>query len=95
MHCISMWGSVWAPDLVKYEGKYYIYFPADNTNYVITSDHIEESWSDPAELKVSMIDPGHVMDEKGKMDCGTFKFVHIWKKVGETWELTRVVSYGH
>ena len=58
-------GSVWAPDLVKYEGKYYIYFPASNTNYVITADNIEGPWSDPIELKVTMIDPGHVVDDQG------------------------------
>jgi len=58
-------GSVWAPDLVKYDGKYYIYFPADNTNYVITADNIEGPWSEPVELKVTMIDPGHVVDEEG------------------------------
>ena len=33
--------------------------------------------------------------ENGKLDCGTFKFVHIWKKVGNEWKITRVVSYGH
>src|SRR5215469_209066 len=27
-------GSVWAPDLVKYKNRYYIYFPANNTTYV-------------------------------------------------------------
>ena len=35
-------GSVWAPDLVKYKNKYYIYFPANNTNYVVTADSIKE-----------------------------------------------------
>jgi len=33
--------------------------------------------------------------ENGKLDCGTFKFVHIWKKVGDQWKISRVVSYGH
>jgi hypothetical protein len=33
--------------------------------------------------------------ENGKQDCGTFKFVHIWKKTGKEWKITRVVSYGH
>jgi hypothetical protein len=33
--------------------------------------------------------------EKGKQDCGTFKFVHVWKKIGNEWKITRVVSYGH
>jgi xylan 1,4-beta-xylosidase len=58
-------GSVWAPDLVKHNGKYYIYFPASNTNYVVWADRIEGPWSEPIELSVTMIDPGHVSDEKG------------------------------
>ena len=33
--------------------------------------------------------------ENGKMDCGTFKFVHIWRKIGNDWKITRVVSYDH
>lgn len=58
-------GSVWAPDLVKHEKKYYIYFPANNTNYVVTADHIEGPWSNPTDLKVGNIDPGHVADDEG------------------------------
>ncbi len=58
-------GSVWAPDLAKYNNKYYIYFPASNTNYVITADNIEGPWTDPVEIKVDMIDPGHVVDNEG------------------------------
>jgi xylan 1,4-beta-xylosidase len=59
-------GSVWAPDLVKYKNKYYIYFPANNTNYVVTADSINGKWSDPVDLKVRNIDPGHIVDENGK-----------------------------
>jgi beta-xylosidase len=59
-------GSVWAPDLVKYKNKYYIYFPADNTNYVVYADSINGHWSDPVDLKVGNIDPGHVTDAEGK-----------------------------
>lgn len=33
--------------------------------------------------------------EKGKQDCGTFKFVHIWQKKNGEWKITRVVSYDH
>ena len=33
--------------------------------------------------------------ENGVMDCGTFDFLHIWKKTGDKWTVTRVVSYGH
>jgi xylan 1,4-beta-xylosidase len=59
-------GSVWAPDLVKHKNKYSIYFPVSNTNYVITADSINGPWSDPVDLKIGNIDPGHVTDEKGK-----------------------------
>jgi len=61
-------GSVWAPDLVKYNSKYYIYFPASGKNYVITADSINGPWSDPVSITVedNPIDPGHVADENGK-----------------------------
>ena len=58
-------GNVWAPDLVKHDDRYYIYFPVQNTNYVIWADRIEGPWSDPVDLKVGHIDPGHVSDEEG------------------------------
>jgi len=58
-------GSVWAPDLAKYNGRYYIYFPASGTNYVVSADDIASPWSEPVEIDVRMIDPGHVADEKG------------------------------
>jgi xylan 1,4-beta-xylosidase len=59
-------GSVWAPDLVKYKNKYYIYFPAGNTNYVVTANSINGPWSDPVDLKIGYIDPGHFTDANGK-----------------------------
>jgi xylan 1,4-beta-xylosidase len=59
-------GSVWAPDLVKYKNKYYIYFPANNTNYVVTAESIKGPWSDPVDLKTGNIDPGHFTDTDGK-----------------------------
>ena len=33
--------------------------------------------------------------ENGKMDCGLFKFVHIWKRTGSEWKISRVISYDH
>lgn len=59
-------GSVWAPDITKVNGKYYIYFPASDKNYVICSSSISGPWSDPVELKVEGIDPGHFVDQNGK-----------------------------
>ncbi len=31
----------------------------------------------------------------GKQDCAIFKFTHIWRKVGDGWQLARVISYDH
>lgn len=58
-------GNVYAPDLVKYNGKYYIYFPA-GSNYVIWADKITGPWSKPINLKVNKIDPGHAIGEDGR-----------------------------
>jgi xylan 1,4-beta-xylosidase len=58
-------GSVWAPDIVKYNKKFYIYFPANNTNYVVWANTINGPWSDPIDLKISSIDPGHFTDDNG------------------------------
>jgi beta-xylosidase len=62
-------GSVWAPDLVKHEGRYYIYFPAirePGTNYAVWADRIEGPWSDPIDLQIGRIDPGHAVGEDGR-----------------------------
>lgn len=59
-------GSAYAPDLVKHGGKFYIYYPARGTNWVIWANNIMGPWSDPINLKVARIDPGHVVGEDGK-----------------------------
>lgn len=33
--------------------------------------------------------------EQGREDCGTFKFLHIWRFTDGQWKLTRAVSFGH
>jgi ketosteroid isomerase-like protein len=33
--------------------------------------------------------------ENGKDDCGTFSFVHIWRRTKTGWKISRVISYGH
>jgi xylan 1,4-beta-xylosidase len=64
-------GSVWAPDLVKHDGRFYIYLPARTpsyrSNYVIHAERAEGPWSDPIDLKLpDHIDPGHAVGEDGK-----------------------------
>ena len=34
-------------------------------------------------------------EENGKPDCGITKFSMVWRQVGDTWKLSRVLSYGH
>lgn len=70
-------GSVFAPDIIKHAGRYFIYFPAVNYGtygpsvprksiYVVHADKVEGPWSDPVDLGIRNIDPGHVVAEDGK-----------------------------
>ena len=63
-------GSVWAPELTKHEGRYFLYIPARTatyrSSYVIWADRIEGPWSDPVDLRLPIhIDPGHAVGEDG------------------------------
>ncbi len=59
-------GSAMAPDLIKHDGRFYLYFPSAETNWVVWADDIKGPWSTPIDLKVGGIDPGHVVGEDGK-----------------------------
>jgi xylan 1,4-beta-xylosidase len=54
------YGSVWAPYLCEYEGRFYIYFPANNKLFVVHASHPEGPWSEPVDLGISAIDPAHI-----------------------------------
>ena len=71
-------GTVFAVDLVKHGGRYYIYIPfmaapwsrglASFANiYVIHADSMRGPWSAPVDLKIGgLIDPGHGVGEDGR-----------------------------
>ncbi|NBW08483.1 MAG: xylan 1,4-beta-xylosidase [Caulobacteraceae bacterium] len=64
-------GSVWAPELCKHGGRFYLYIPARTdeyrSSYVIHAEKIEGPWSEPVDLHLpNHIDPGHVVGEDGK-----------------------------
>lgn len=64
-------GTVWAMDLVKHQGRYFIYIPVLQpkrlATYVIYADDIRGPWSEPIDLGLDgCIDPGHVVGEDGK-----------------------------
>jgi xylan 1,4-beta-xylosidase len=58
-------GGILAPELIYYEGLFYIYFPAGHSNWVVTAKSASGPWSDPIDLKVGFIDPGHLADQDG------------------------------
>lgn len=64
-------GSVWACDLVKHQGRYYVYIPVmrpqGSAIVVIHADSIRGPWSAPVDLHIDgAIDPGHVVGEDGR-----------------------------
>jgi beta-xylosidase len=67
-------GSVWAPELTKHKGRYFLYIPtkktategSKTTSWVIWADRIGGPWSEPVDLNLpSHIDPGHAVGEDG------------------------------
>lgn len=62
-------GAVWAPELVKHNGKYYIYNyePGKGTWVITTEDIGEGKWTIPKLIEgVKGIDPGHITDKDNK-----------------------------
>jgi xylan 1,4-beta-xylosidase len=65
-------GSVWACDIAKHNGRYFIYIPTVATNvgfklWAIHAERMEGPWSDPIDLRIpGCIDPGHAVGEDGK-----------------------------
>jgi xylan 1,4-beta-xylosidase len=59
-------GGVWAPDIIKFKDKFYIYFPAGGKNWVVTATNPAGPWTKPIDLKIGGIDPGHVATPDGK-----------------------------
>jgi xylan 1,4-beta-xylosidase len=57
------YGDVWAPYLCEYESHFYIYFPADHRIMVVHADHPTGPWSEPIDLGIMNIDPGHIAEE--------------------------------
>ena len=58
-------GDIWAPDLAEHDGRYFIYFPMGGGLFVVHADHPRGPWSEPINLKVGDIDPGHVVGPDG------------------------------
>ena len=68
-------GSVWALDIAKHQGRYFIYIPALDPSdsarplktWVIHADSMKGPWSEPIDMRIdNLIDPGHAVGEDGK-----------------------------
>ncbi|MFC3341701.1 family 43 glycosylhydrolase [Paenibacillus abyssi] len=59
-------GDVWAPDFAEHNGQFYIYFPAGGTNWVVSAPSPLGPWSQPVDLGIKGIDPGHITSPDGK-----------------------------
>ncbi len=63
-------GSVWAPELIQHQGRFYLYVPAKhpqgNDIWVLTADDMRGPWSAPVPLGIAKIDPGHAVDAQGR-----------------------------
>ena len=76
-------GTIWAVDLTRHNGRYFIYIPANPNGsgwsiYAIWADRIEGPWSEPIDLKINgCIDPGHIVGEDGRR----YLFVNGIRKV--------------
>jgi len=76
-------GTIWAVDLCKHNGRYFIYIPAAPDGkpwsiYAIWANDIKGPWSDPVDLGIhDCIDPGHIVGEDGKR----YLFVNGIRKV--------------
>jgi len=67
-------------------------------NYILTRKLIKETLEVYPIKDFGAIETGqHTFchDENGKPDCGTFRFVHIWKNENGIWKITRIITYGH
>lgn len=58
-------GDVWAPDFTRHQGRYYIYVPVDGKIMALSAPAPEGPWSEPVDLGLKAIDPGHVADPEG------------------------------
>ncbi len=72
-------GSIWAMDIARHDGRYFIYLPVFNPafptpgtglptrTYVIHADSMAGPWSEPIDMGIDgHIDPGHAVGEDGK-----------------------------
>src|SRR5690606_10074387 len=64
-------GDVWAPDFIVHNGQFYIYVPISGKIYTLTAPSPEGPWSEPIDLGLEGIDPGHIADQEGN------RYLHI------------------
>jgi xylan 1,4-beta-xylosidase len=91
-------GEVWAPDLVEHKGRYFIYYPQNARLFAVHAADPRGPWSEPVDLKINGIDPGHVVGPDGtrymyfaggnaiELSADGLSVVGEQKKVYEGWQ---------
>lgn len=67
-------------------------------DYILTRQLVKESLEVYPIKDYGAIETGsHTFchTENGKLECGTFKFVHIWELQNGQWKITRIITYDH
>lgn len=63
-------GSIWAPDICKYDGRYWIYFTiamggGKYRTYMVSAENPKGPWTSPVDVGTDgVIDPCHVVDDR-------------------------------
>ena len=67
-------------------------------DYILTRTPIIESIEVYPIKNYGAIETGqHIFchTENGKLECATFKFVHIWEKKDGQWKISKIITYDH
>lgn len=72
---VNQKGSIWAPEMIKHDERYFIYYPATDppsaSNWVVTADSPAGPWSPAQPIGARHIDPGHIVGSDGK------RYIHL------------------
>lgn len=69
-----------------------------NRNYVLKRELVKTSLEVYPVKNFGAIETGlHTFchTENGKLDCATFKFMHVWNNNNGKWKIKRLITYGH
>lgn len=84
--------------LIYYKNVFENFAATFKKEYILTRQLVEGSLQvhpikDYGAIEIGVHQFRHI--ENGKEEVGTFKFVMIWRKTNDRWQISRVISYDH